>query len=185
MEGFAPGTKNYRAAQGLTLEAIGDAHVDAKKIRRRNSAVRIGNPGPDYHLEKAHKYIDNASSKLKDKWSHFAFGSAHAHAASAMEDLPKGSLEYQDAYSIMSKAFHDQNRANPRRHVPKLAGRGRPENEAWWRFELYDAAGTHLATKGEKATARKARALAGKMRSGSFRRKKIAKVILDGPRKRP
>ena len=176
-----------------------------KRVSKRNSTVRI-NPGPDYHLywaKVALQTVKRSKGIASPEYVAHTLGMIQAHALSALEELKPGDPRYTEASNLLVESHQSANpksrsgasraRArkrtsatiNPRRHVPKLRGRGRPEKEAYYRFELYGTNGDHLATKSEKTTAKKARVLAGKMRHGTFRRRKIAKVILDGPRSRP
>lgn len=181
----------------------------AKKRKRKNSAVRTmkpsrilrANPGPKWHLAEGERWAERAAETLNGPDRNVEVGQAISHAQSVLAASRSTVKEKQRAYAIWDAAkavmFHRMMKGtrvvdtsikrlldNPRRHIPKLRGRGRPTEEKYWRFELYNANGTHLATKSEKTTAQKARVLAEKMRSGTFRRQKIAKVILDGPRSR-
>lgn len=70
---------------------------------------------------------------------------------------------------------------NPRRHTPKLRGRGRPGKDRWWRLTLLDGKGKVIHTFIDKGTQVSARAAAKQRVGKKFHFKRVNRTVLDGP----
>ena len=160
--------------------------VPKKRKRRKNSTVHVpfgfasnpANPGSKWHLAQARGIISNFGRLKTDKERHYHLGALGAHLNSAGNDPGSTSADFAEQKRL-TKVLKEKRSKNPRRHVPKLPKRGRPVRQRTFKYKLYDRRGVHVATKSEKTSYDKAKAHANRMKRGSFRGRKIAKIVME------